>query len=276
MKRAAVDEPEAFEVRPIGVIRTPFPNKFGIPRQPGLIPEVEGVIELSPWVGGPEVVRGLEGFSHVWVLWRFHHAKDVRRVIRPPRLKGRGRMGVLATRAPHRPNGIGMSVLPLRAIEVDRGVRLRVGGADMVDGTPILDVKPYLAYTDSVPEARSGWAQLPVDRMPVTFAPEIEEALSDRPALLRLISGVLSLDPRPNSHHHRERPAYAVRLEDVDVHWQVEGGAVTVVGVELASGLLFGIAPGAGDARGDGDGAGDGSGDGDGDGDGAADAPAGG
>lgn len=233
----------AFEVRPIGVIRTPFPDKFGVPRQPGLIPEVEGVIELSPWVGGPEVVRGLEGFSHVWVLWRFHHAKDVRRVIRPPRLKGRGRMGVLATRAPHRPNGIGMSVLPLRGIETRGGVRLRVGGADMVDGTPILDVKPYLAYTDSVPEARSGWAQLPVERTPVTFAPEIAAVLADQPALLRLIEGVLSLDPRPNSHHHRERPVYYVRIAGADVCWQVEGGAITVIGIELASGLHVGVAP---------------------------------
>ena len=231
------------EIRPIGVIRTPFADKFGIPRQPGLIPEVEGVIELAGWVGGPEVVRGLEGFSHIWVLWAFHQAKDVKRVVRPPRLKGRGRVGVFASRSPHRPNRIGMSVLPLREIRTDRGVRLRVGGADMVDGTPILDIKPYLAFTDAIPEARAGWAQEPIERLPVSISPDIRVSMEGRPELPGLIEGVLSLDPRPNSHHRREKPEYVMRLGGADVRWRVGAEGAEVLGVELAPALLKGLAP---------------------------------
>ena len=220
-------EPELLPMRPIGYIRTPFPDKFGTPRQPALVPSAEGTLLIEPWVGGPEVVRGLEGFSHVWLLFWFHHAKDRKAVVRPPRLKGKEKVGIFATRAPHRPNPIGMSVCRLLSIErVNTRIMLRLGGIDLVDKTPIFDVKPYLPYTDALPQATSGWAEEPIPRLPVTFLVPVPEGIE------ALLTELLTLDPRPNSHHKRERPEYVLHVSGFEVRWEVSDAGVVVRSIE--------------------------------------------
>ncbi|HND34621.1 MAG TPA: tRNA (N6-threonylcarbamoyladenosine(37)-N6)-methyltransferase TrmO [Myxococcota bacterium] len=220
--------PASLPLRPIGVFRSPFADKFGTPRQPGLAPAVRGEIHLHPWVGGPEAVRGLEGFSHIWVLFWFHHARDRKVVVRPPRLGGKEKVGIFASRSPHRPNPIGLSVLSLEEIRTEKGVVLRVGGVDIVDGSPVLDIKPYLPYADALPGAQSGWAAAPIPRLPVHFSEEAELFLAPLPELRESLLQLLSLDPRPNSHHHRTSPAYVMHHGGVEVWWRLEEGAVWV------------------------------------------------
>ncbi len=220
--------PELLPLRPIGILRSPFVDKFGTPRQPGLAPAVRGEIQLYPWVGGSEVLRGIEGFSHLWVLFWFHQAKDRKVVVRPPRLGGKEKVGIFASRSPHRPNPIGLSVVRLEGIRLERGVTIEVSGLDIVDGSPVLDIKPYLPYADALPDARSGWAAAPIERAPVHFSEEAELFLAPLPALRESLQQILSLDPRPNSHHHRESPAYVMHHGGVEVWWRLEAGAVWV------------------------------------------------
>jgi tRNA-Thr(GGU) m(6)t(6)A37 methyltransferase TsaA len=186
------------------------------------------VLTLEPWVGGVEVIRGLEGFSHLWVLFWFHHARDRKVVVRPPRLKGKKKVGIFATRAPHRPNPLGLSVFPLLKTEIikSRAV-LTLGSVDLVDGTPVFDIKPYLPYSDAIPAAASGWAEEPIARLPVAFAVEPPESLK------ALLTELLSLDPRPNSHHKRERPEYVLSVAGHEVRWSVSEAGVVVTGVAL-------------------------------------------
>jgi tRNA-Thr(GGU) m(6)t(6)A37 methyltransferase TsaA len=220
--------PEMLPLRPIGILRSPFVDKFGTPRQPGLASAVRGEIQLYPWVGGPEVLRGIEGFSHLWVLFWFHRAKDRKVVVRPPRLGGKEKVGIFASRSPHRPNPIGLSVVRLESIRADRGVVIEVSGLDIVDNSPVLDIKPYLPYADALPDARSGWAAAPIERVPVLFSAEAELFLAPHPALRERLDQLLSLDPRPNSHHHREAPSYVMHHGAVEVWWRLEAGAVWV------------------------------------------------
>ncbi len=227
-------------VDPIGEIRTPFPDKHGVPRQPSLVPSAIGRLTLRPeLVGGTD---GLAGCSHVWLVWWFHASPKGRAKVRPPRLGGNTRIGVFATRSPVRPNPIGLSVCPLLGIE-DDGATLVLGSVDLVDRTPILDVKPYLAWVDAVPDARLPWVPGRPEQVPVTLAPEVEAAVADRPLLRSLILEVLAQDPRPPTHKAAHRHdgtdrdrTYTTPLADVVVTWRHDAGAVCALAVTPAEG----------------------------------------
>ena len=221
----------------IGHIRTPFREKFGAPRQAGLAPAAEGVLTLEPPFNRPEALHGLEAFSHVWLIWRFHLAtgdtQDRRPTVRPPRLGGNRRLGVFATRSPFRPNGLGLSAVRLLAVEPE-ACRLTLGGVDLADGAPVYDIKPYVPYADGIADAVGGFADArPEARLAVTFSAAAQAFLRDRIALRRLIEQTLALEPRPAFHGNPER-VYGMRLDDVEVRWRVEDGAARVIRVEPA------------------------------------------
>lgn len=218
-------------VRPIGHVRAPWREKFGVPRQSGLS-RVEATIALDPALITREALRGLEQVSHVWVIAWFHDIPGgggLRSTVRPPRLGGSERLGVLATRSPHRPNPLALSVVELLGIE-DR--ELHVRGIDLLDGTPVLDLKPYLPYADALPTARCAWASEAPPPLAVRFAPALE-LLAQRgelaPALRETIVDTLRWDPRPA--HQRDEPGrtYAMRLLDVDVRFRVDARGVEVL-----------------------------------------------
>src|SRR6478736_5715820 len=165
---------------PVAVIRTSFGEKFGVPRQPGLAPSAKGRIVFENTYRNPDTLRGIEGFSHLWVIFQFHLAEGWSPTVRPPRLGGNERVGVFASRSPFRPNPIGLSVVKLERVELDspEGPVIHVSGVDLVDGTPVLDIKPYVAYSDALPEARSGFAGAPPEAsLSVEFAPGLREGI---------------------------------------------------------------------------------------------------
>ena len=214
----------------IARIRSPFPEKFGIPRQSGLVQEAEARIVFEKPFRIANAVRGLEGFSHIWLLWQFsENLRDTwSPTVRPPRLGGNARMGVFATRSPFRPNPIGLSCVRLLEIETDRelGPVLRVAGADLMDGTPIFDIKPYLPYTDSHPEAVGGFTDAAaMERLTVEIAPELLERIE--PARRRALLGVLACDPRPRYQDDPDR-IYGLSFAGYEVKFRVEGGVLTV------------------------------------------------
>ena len=218
----------------IARIRSPFAEKFGIPRQSGVVEELQATVVFEPAFQNPDAVRGLEGFSHVWLIWQFSRA--VRHTwsptVRPPRLGGNERMGVFATRSPFRPNAIGLSSVRLERIEFDRelGPVLHVSGADLMDGTPIFDIKPYLPYTDSHPEATGGFTDgAAMEPLTVDCPAELLERVApeQRPGLL----GVLASDPRPRYQDDPER-VYGLTFAGRNVKFTVDGGRLTVLEVE--------------------------------------------
>ena len=171
----------AFAMTPIGVIESDYPDKFGIPRQPGLAPAARATLALSPPFDDPLAVRGLDAFSHLWLTFVFHHSPvHWTPLVRPPRLGGNAKIGVFASRSTHRPNRLGLSLVELLEIDTRRGVRLVLGGTDLVDGTPVLDIKPYLPWAESRPEARAGFAPESPPRLPVNFTAEAETTLAGR------------------------------------------------------------------------------------------------
>lgn len=229
---------ETFPMRVIARIRSEFPEKFGIPRQSGLVEELEALVVLEPEFRNPDALRGLEGFSHIWLLWEF--SKAVRRewspTVRPPRLGGNARMGVFATRSPFRPNPIGLSSVRLLAVETDLalGPVLRVSGADLMDGTPIFDIKPFLPYTDNHPEAVGGFTTPLGDRMLQVIFPE--ELLALVPEARReALRGVLANDPRPSYQEDPER-VYGMAFAGLEVKFSVDGEKLTVRDVEQKDG----------------------------------------
>lgn len=215
----------------IAHIRSAFKTKFGIPRQAGLVPELRASVVFAPAYRNPDALRGLEGFSHIWLIWEFSEAaRDAwSPTVRPPRLGGNTRMGVFATRSPFRPNPIGLSCVRLDAIRTDPelGTVLDVLGADLMDGTPILDIKPYLPYCDSHPEASAGFTgarDMPLLR--VDFPPALLEPIDKdlRPGLL----GVLSRDPRPRYQDDPDR-VYGMAFGGWEIRFRVEDGILTVL-----------------------------------------------
>ena len=222
------------ELRPVGWIRTPFPEKFGIPRQPGLVSEAQGLISLYPEFDQVGVFDGLEESSHIWLSFLFHHQDPSwTPKVRPPRLGGNAKMGVFATRSPRRPNPLGLSVVKLLSVTREK-TELKVGGVDLLDGTPILDIKPYVPFTDCRPEATHGIADAPPPRLSVIFEEDCLAALGERESLRRLTEEVLSLDPRPA--YHQDDRIYGMRLEDCEIKWRVEGSLVKVVQVTFDPG----------------------------------------
>jgi tRNA-Thr(GGU) m(6)t(6)A37 methyltransferase TsaA len=225
-------------LEPIGTIRTPYPDKHGVPRQPGLVPAAVGRIHVRPeWVGG---TSGLQGCSHVWLLWWFDRSPPGRAKVRPPRLGGNTRIGVFATRSPVRPNPIGISVCPLLGIEED-GAVLVVGGVDLVDHTPILDIKPYLPYVDAIPDAVVPWVPGAPVSVPVELSDAAGAVMDTRPDLRELVLQVMAQDPRPATHKAAHRVdgldadrAYTTPLYDVQVRWRFVEGRVVVEAVEQA------------------------------------------
>lgn len=224
---------------PVGVIEGGYPDKFGVPRQPGLAPSATATLRLLPPFAARDAVRGLEQFSHLWLTFVFHHSPERwTPLVRPPRLGGNAKVGVFASRATHRPNRIGLSLVELVKVELEGGVRLLLRGHDLVDGTPILDIKPYLPWADHVEQARAGFAPAPPPRLAVRFEPAAERVLAargDGAALRTLISEVLAQDPRPAYRRGVDERRYGVRLRDVDVRFRVieRDGApcVSVVGI---------------------------------------------
>lgn len=218
----------------IANIHSDFPTKFGIPRQSGLVEELTAQIVFTPDYRAPEAVRGLEDFSHIWLIWQF--SKAVREhwspTVRPPRLGGNTRMGVFATRSPFRPNAIGLSCVRLLKVEPNtpEGPVLTVAGADLMDGTPILDIKPYIPYADCQMEATGGFTDTAGDfLLKVEFPPELLSMVPEdrREALI----GVLRHDPRPSYQRKPER-VYGMEFAGVNVRFRVEGEVLTVIEVE--------------------------------------------
>lgn len=217
----------------IGHIHTDFSEKFGIPRQSGLVEELKASIIFLPEYRQPEAFRGLEEFSHIWILWQFHKAEreNWSATVKPPKLGGNTRMGVFATRSPFRPNNIGLSSVKLDSIEFtkENGPVLHVSGADLLNGTPIYDIKPYLAYTDSHPEATGGFTEhIDTNPLIVEFPYNLLNLIpADKQAALLAL---LEQDPRPGYQHEPERK-YGVAFAGYDVRFYVDGNYLTVVEV---------------------------------------------
>lgn len=227
------------QLSPIGIIRTPFPEKFSIPRQPGLAPSAIAEIELVGDYHHAQAITGIEQFSHLWLTFEFHHHNQWQERVRPPRLGGNQPLGVFATRSPFRPNQLGLSVVELLAVSTTTRTTLTVRGADLVDKTPIVDIKPYVPYVDAIPDARAGYAQhTPNAALPVHFSERAEEQLrieqNTTPLLKTLITEVLSQDPRPA--YHKERSAsrtYGTALYHYNVRWRVDENRVFVEEISL-------------------------------------------
>ncbi len=218
----------------IAHIHTDFATKFGVPRQSGIVPEVTATITFEPAYRNPDALRGLEGFSHLWLIWQFSEVKQEgwHPTVRPPRLGGNTRMGVFATRSPYRPNPIGLSCVKLERVELDTpdGPTIHVSGADLMDGTPILDIKPYLAYADSYPEATGGFiADLGDRRVQVECPDELLAPLDDDTR--RSLLSVLAHDPRPTYQNDPDR-VYGMGFAGYEVRFTVADGVLTVVDIQ--------------------------------------------
>lgn len=223
------------ELKIIARIHTDFKTKFGVPRQSGLVNELTGRIVFEPEYRNADALRGLEGFSHIWLLWDFSEAhregEGWSPTVRPPRLGGNKRMGVWATRSPFRPNHIGLSSVRLINISPNtpEGPVLEVSGADLMDGTPIYDIKPYLPFTDSHPEAKGGFAQEQnesIEPLLVQLPESLEQSLSIEK--LNALKGVLAADPRPHYQNDPDR-IYAMEFADMEIKFRVIGHTLIVL-----------------------------------------------
>lgn len=225
---------ETMEMHPIAHMRSDFPTKFGIPRQSGLVEELRSMIVFEPEYRSEDALRGIEDFSHLWLIWQFSQAvrEGWSPTVRPPRLGGNTRMGVFATRSPFRPNNLGLSCVRLLEVKHTQqyGTVLIVGGADLLDGTPIFDIKPYIPYSDSRPEAAGGFTDRVGDfLLDVKFPQELLEKL---PADKQAASvGVLSHDPRP-SYQRTPGRVYGLNFAGFDIRFTVEDTVLTVQSVE--------------------------------------------
>ena len=230
-----------YELTPIGTVHSCFTDKFGVPRQPGLCPSARGSIVFNPPWDDPDCFRGLEAFSHIWVTFIFHQvpaSQEARPLVRPPRLGGNTRVGVFATRSPFRPNRLGLSLVRQDGLFRSEGnLNLGISQIDLVDGTPILDIKPYVPWCDSRADAAGAWAGAPPDpHLTVTYSDDAQrqlEALAPAyPDLAALIAEVLAQDPRPAYHAGNDGSrAYALSLFDLDIHWRVTGTVCEVCAI---------------------------------------------
>ena len=223
------------EIKPIARFRSPFASKFGIPKQAGLVEELEGQIVFEPEYRNPDALRGIEGFDYLWLIWEFsankHKANSP--VVRPPVLGGNEKMGVFATRSPFRPNNIGLSSVRIAEVEWEThvGPVIHVKGGDLMDGTPIYDIKPYVVYADSHPEARSGFVDSRTwNQLEVVIPNEVREYLIQQGLAadkIEVLKQVLAQDPRP---HYQKDPhkVYGMPYEGLDIHFVVDDGVLTL------------------------------------------------
>ncbi|THB76520.1 MAG: tRNA (N6-threonylcarbamoyladenosine(37)-N6)-methyltransferase TrmO [Desulfobacteraceae bacterium] len=245
------------QFRSIGILHTCFKEKFGIPRQPNLV-KAPGALVFHPEFAREEMVRELDGFSHIWLLFLFHDSLDAPTgktpdsfgintnwspMVRPPRLGGNQKVGVFASRSPFRPNPIGMSPVRLESVETtENGPVLNLSGVDILDQTPILDIKPYTPYSDSIPDARHGFAKGPPKaaldvRFTVNALSQIRGREKDYPGLEAIITGMLEQDPRPAYRSEQETATdenrvFGTRIFDFDLKWSVQNNRVTVISLD--------------------------------------------
>jgi len=212
-----------FSLSPIGTISSDYPDKFGVPRQAGLVTAARATLTLSPPFDNPLCVRGLEDFSHLWVSFIFHQNPERwAPMVRPPRLGGNRKVGVFASRSPNRPNRLGLSLVGLESIDTRQGVRLHLQGVDLVDGTPVVDIKPYLPWADSAADALAGFAPASPDYLEVTFSAAADGVLNardDGQDLRELIRQVVGQDPRPAYHANDSGRVYGLPLRNLDVRF---------------------------------------------------------
>ena len=224
----------------IARVRSDFPTKFAIPRQSGLVESLHSTVVFEPEFRNPDALRGLQGlrgmeeFSHIWLIWQFSQAvrEDWSPTVRPPRLGGNTRLGVFATRSPFRPNPIGLSCVKLEAVELStpEGPVLHIAGADLMDGTPVYDIKPYVPYADCKPEAVGGFASAPDETLTVDFPPALLARLPEH--LRQAALGVLAQDPRPHYQQDPDR-VYGFQFGPAEIKFTVADGVLTVQGVEI-------------------------------------------
>ena len=222
-------------ISPIAYIHTEFSEKFGVPRQSGLAGSLRGTIVFEPQYRNPDAVRGLDGFSHLWLIWGFsaNRHDDWQPTVRPPRMGGNDRMGVFATRSPYRPNQLGLSCVQIESIDMDcpDAPRICVRGADLMDGTPIYDIKPYIKYADSHPEAVCGYVDnLQERRLQVEISPELASVIKEV-STFQALKETLSLDPRPSYHNDPTRE-YGLSFGGYNVRFKVNAEVLTVISVE--------------------------------------------
>ena len=226
----------SMEIKPIAFIKTEFPEKFGIPRQSGLAKDLRGRIIFEPQFRNPDALRGLEGFSHIWLIWEFSANRTTREwqpTVRPPRLGGNTHLGVFATRSPFRPNPLGLSCVEIDRIDLftDEGPVITVKGADLMDGTPIYDIKPYIRYADSRQQALCGYVDSLEERsLKVVFPSELSSRIEDTSVIPSLVE-TLRLDPRPSYHDDPER-VYGLSFAQLNVKFRGNGEGLTVVDVQ--------------------------------------------
>jgi len=238
------DVNNSVEFNIIGQVNSPYKEKFAIPRQPGLVSSAKGTITLTGEANNPDLVRELAQFSHIWVLFVFHGTQEQgwNPLVRPPRLGGNKKIGVLATRSTFRPNPIGMSVVKLDAIDIEnQQVILHISAIDLLDKTPIVDIKPYVPYSDSIPNANAGFAQTqPSSDLQITFTEHAKIALvkhsNNYPDLALFIEQVLAQDPRPAYKKGKEDDKiYGMNLYDLNIQWQMQGLSSIEV-IDIANG----------------------------------------
>ncbi|MFO7812524.1 MAG: tRNA (N6-threonylcarbamoyladenosine(37)-N6)-methyltransferase TrmO [Pelovirga sp.] len=228
---------EPYHLTPIAIVHSPFREKFTTPRQAGQTPSIKATIEFLPAFSSAETIRELETFSHLWLLFVFHQHldRDWHPTVRPPRLGGNHRVGVFASRSPFRPNPIGLSAVRLLNIHLSSGkLSLEVQGADLIDGTPIIDIKPYIPYADSIPDALGGFADSrPQTRLDIDFTDVARQQLHDfaqhTPELETLLRETLCLDPRPAYRRQNDdQQAYGSLLDRYNIRWQIDGHRLIV------------------------------------------------
>jgi tRNA-Thr(GGU) m(6)t(6)A37 methyltransferase TsaA len=213
-------------LHPIARVHSPYKEKFGIPRQPGLVNVAEGYLEMLPPYHHEAAFVGIEGFSHLWIIFGFHACQGKSNLrVRPPRLGGNQTIGVFASRSPFRPNHLGLSVLRLLRTEyANKSLHVHVGGLDLLDGTPVYDIKPYVPYADNIEDASGGFAaDAPQPRLPVIFSTEAQITLQNTPQWRDLIEQTLRLDPRPAYQRGQTTERrYGMRIADLDVRWRMD------------------------------------------------------
>jgi tRNA (adenine37-N6)-methyltransferase len=219
---------------PIGTVHTCFGGKFGVPRQPGLCPSAWGRLVFHDAYRSPEAIRGIDGFSHLWLIFGFHEtaAQGWKPTVRPPRLGGNQRVGVFASRSTFRPNALGLSLVRLEGIDTSAAdaPALLLGGVDLLDGTPVYDIKPYLSYAESIPEAAAGFAGEGMPRLEIELSPAAQEPFASLPARAQaVIREALSLDPRPAVRAEDSDRVFGALLCGRDVRFTINAGVCRIV-----------------------------------------------